>query len=102
MFIGSKGRLFRRSVDILAYPYKGIFKPTERLSLIIEAYPPDKRKRDIDNIIKSLMDSLQHAGLFEDDNQIDFLQVERKMPLLGKVIVTLTQKGMSELPNVCS
>lgn len=36
----------------------------------IVIYPPDKRKRDMDNIKKALFDSLQHAGLFKDDYQI--------------------------------
>jgi crossover junction endodeoxyribonuclease RusA len=40
------------------------------LMVEIIIYPPDKRKRDIDNIKKALFDALQHAGLYEDDSQI--------------------------------
>lgn len=40
------------------------------LMVEIIIYPPDKRKRDIDNIKKALFDALQHAGLFKDDYQI--------------------------------
>lgn len=40
------------------------------LMVEIIIYPPDKRKRDIDNIKKALFDALQHAGLYLDDNQI--------------------------------
>lgn len=40
------------------------------LMVEIIIYPPDKRKRDIDNIKKALFDALQHAGLYHDDNQI--------------------------------
>lgn len=40
------------------------------LMVEIIIYPPDKRKRDIDNIKKALFDALQHAGLYYDDNQI--------------------------------
>lgn len=45
-----------------------------RLSLDISAFPPDNRKRDIDNIQKVLIDSLMHAGLFDDDSQIKDLR----------------------------
>lgn len=54
------------------------FDSKQRLSLTILAYPPDKRKRDIDNLVKIVGDSLQAAKVFEDDSQIDRLLVERK------------------------
>ena len=40
------------------------------LMVEIIMYPPDKRKRDIDNIKKALFDALQYAGLYKDDYQI--------------------------------
>ena len=40
------------------------------LSVHIDIYPPDKRRRDIDNCFKSVLDALQHAGVFWDDSQI--------------------------------
>ena len=40
------------------------------LMVEIIIYPPDKRKRDMDNIKKALFDALQHAGLYKDDSQI--------------------------------
>lgn len=44
----------------------------------IEVYPPDYRKRDLDNICKVLLDSLELAGVYNDDNQIVKLTLERK------------------------
>ena len=35
--------------------------------LTIEAVRPDKRRRDIDNLIKAVSDVLQDTGLIEDD-----------------------------------
>lgn len=40
------------------------------LMVEIIVYPPDRRKRDIDNIKKALFDALQYAGLYEDDYKI--------------------------------
>jgi crossover junction endodeoxyribonuclease RusA len=47
------------------------------LRVEIEAWPPDKRKRDLDNILKSLLDALTYAGIWEDDSQIDDLRIYR-------------------------
>lgn len=41
-------------------------------------YPPDKRKRDIDNFCsKALLDSLTSAGVYVDDSQIDIIHYQR-------------------------
>jgi crossover junction endodeoxyribonuclease RusA len=50
----------------------------QRLSVTIYLFPPDKRVRDIDNCVKSLLDSLCQANVFVDDSQIDRLLVVRK------------------------
>lgn len=40
-------------------------------------YPPDHRVRDLDGVIKSTWDALEHAGCFENDKQIQILYVQR-------------------------
>ena len=62
-----------------------------RLQIYIEIFAPDYRVRDIDNINKGVLDSLEHAGAYLNDNQIDKLTIIRKgvIPKAGKVIVTL-------------
>lgn len=49
----------------------------KRLKVDIIAYPPDKRRRDLDNLLKAPQDSLQHAGVFHDDSQIADLRIRR-------------------------
>ena len=53
---------------------------TGEIELYAEFYPPDKRKRDLDNLLKGLQDTLQHAGLFRDDSQIVHLDIVKKEP----------------------
>jgi len=50
-----------------------------RISVTIEAYPPDQRKRDLDNLLKQTLDALQHAGVYLDDSQIDQILIKRGM-----------------------
>lgn len=46
----------------------------------IELYPPDNRKHDTDNRIKPLLDSLEKAKVYENDNQIKKITIEMYQP----------------------
>jgi len=48
-----------------------------RVEIDIQAYPPDRRKRDLDNIQKILLDSLQAVGVYKDDSQVDKITIQR-------------------------
>ena len=61
-----------------------------RLKAHLDIYPPDRRKRDIDNAQKCLLDAMEKAQLYLDDNQIKDLHSVMREPVKGgKVIVTL-------------
>lgn len=66
---------------------------TRRIALHITVYPPDARRRDLDNLIKSAQDALQHAGVFKDDSQIDDLHVTRGVVRKGNayMVVRITE-----------
>ncbi|WP_288081846.1 RusA family crossover junction endodeoxyribonuclease [Pseudomonas sp.] len=55
------------------------------LEVFVEAWFPDRRRRDLDNLLKSLLDSLTHAGVWQDDSQIIDLRI-RKAPLVGGMV----------------
>ena len=65
-FVSSEGKQYRDSVFYLSREFRGLFKLKERLSVHIQAYPPDKRRRDLDNIFKATLDCLQYAQVYED------------------------------------
>ena len=54
-----------------------------RISYRISAFPPDKRRRDLSNLIKVLEDALTYAGIWADDSQVDDLRVIRGAPASG-------------------
>lgn len=51
-----------------------------RVKLEFFVTPPDRRKRDLDNVGKALLDALQHGGLYADDVQVDDLRFVRMEP----------------------
>ena len=68
------------------------WQPTGRLCLSLRVRPPDRRKRDIDNTLKGLIDAVC-AGWGVDDSTIDELHVWREPAvrgLPGQVIVCVT------------
>ena len=82
--ISREGRAFRRNVCALLGG-GGSRKPPDRgrIALAMDAFPPDRRRRDLDNLLKCTQDSLAHAGVYEDDSQIDLLIVRRREPVKG-------------------
>ncbi len=87
--ISREGRRFRKEVmAILAA--MGVKPLPGPLTVWIKVYPPDRRRRDLDNIIKSLLDALEHGAAYHDDSQIDCLLVQRQHVVPeGKVRVIL-------------
>jgi crossover junction endodeoxyribonuclease RusA len=52
----------------------------KRYAVSIRAYPPDKRKRDLDNYLKAPLDALVEYGAITDDSLIDDLRIQRFNP----------------------
>ena len=74
--ISREGRRFRQRV-CASLANVGDRRLQGPLHIEIEVYPPDRRRRDIDNVQKALLDALQHGGLYEDDSQIVKLDIEK-------------------------
>lgn len=77
-FISPDGIKFRYMTCAICQPYENYFNKDDRLKLHISAYPPDKRRRDLDNLLKSTQDALQYAKVYVDDSQIDHLTIKRQ------------------------
>jgi crossover junction endodeoxyribonuclease RusA len=75
--ISAKGREYKKLIAALV-KVNGWNKRMEgRLHMEVTLYPPDRRKRDLDNSLKGIQDSLQEAKVFIDDSQIDYVSVQR-------------------------
>jgi len=76
-FISKEGMLFRENVIDYCIDNKVPSFGDKRLQFQVTLYPRDKRIQDIDNRIKALWDALADAGVFDNDEQIDVLMVQR-------------------------
>jgi crossover junction endodeoxyribonuclease RusA len=74
-FISRRGKEFRASVIEAC---EGVIALEGRLAVHIALFPPDHRKRDVDNVLKALLDACEHAGCYESDSQIDELHITRQ------------------------
>jgi len=88
-YIGEPGLRFRRAAWLAWKQLKT--KPlTGPIWVEVDLYPPDKRRRDIDNGLKCLLDALQHAGAYPDDSQVCRVKVTRRETAKGgKTVVDL-------------
>ena len=94
--ISRQGRRYREQVCAILRSLR--VRPIEgRLEVWIDAHPPDRRRRDADNLLKSCLDSLQHGGLYRDDSQIKRLHVAMKPPVAGgKILVRVGEVHHAE------
>ncbi len=123
-----RGRFFAKVVTKKGIEYqKLIFRYKKELNLpclhgdlsvVMDCFPHSRNSRDIDNYFKALLDSLQYAGIIENDNMIRstlgrmqqpnrkwpcvLLQIEKmdwKPKSLSHTISSEDVKGIEMCPN---
>ena len=91
--ISEQGRAYREAVAIQVLAQNGRQLLDCPLAIDIEVFMPDRRRRDLDNLLKSLLDSMTHAGVWADDSQIHDLRIRRGPHLGGMVKVAVQPTG---------
>lgn len=93
VYVSADGQAYRKAVN-LCFIEHGIktYAIEGDLRVEIEVFPPDRRKRDLDNLLKSLLDSLTHAQVWVDDNQIADLRIYRNKQIAGMVKVRVYEQ----------
>lgn len=85
--VSKKGRIYKQAATRAVLAAGANKHLPGRLRVKLTAYPPDRRRRDIDNLTKLALDSMQVAGVYLDDSQIDELTIIRAEVEKGGVIV---------------
>ena len=86
VLLSTEGREYRKAVDAVVRSVKGRLRIERRINVEIMAYPPDKRRRDLDNVQKAILDALQHSCVFDDDSQVDDLWIRRCERVAGGAV----------------
>lgn len=69
--LSARGRAYKTNVYAEILSQHKLFKPlTGPLRASVRLWVPDKRKRDLDNCFKAILDSLKYANVYLDDDQI--------------------------------
>ena len=76
--ISKEGLRYREQV---AGAIRGQPKLQGPLLLAVDVYPPDRRRRDLDNLFKPLLDALTHANAYDDDVQVKRIEAEMREPM---------------------
>lgn len=83
MILSAAGRKYRGDVAMAIYEHRReVPMPTRicKLKVILEVVRPDNRRRDLDNLLKGILDALQHAEVYEDDSQVHDLSIKWASP----------------------
>lgn len=72
---------YRWDVAVIARQQGAAKRLDGSLRVVAEISPPDRRRRDLDNVFKVVADALTHAGVWLDDHQIDDLRLIRMPPV---------------------
>lgn len=79
VLVSKAGREYRSVVTELMKRQK-LKKHDGELIVDISLIPADRRRRDVDNSLKALLDAMQSGGAYDDDSQIVRLTVEKFDP----------------------
>lgn len=97
-FIRAAGKKFRAAVEEAIQEQVGYLNLDEKLHMEVILYPPDKRRRDLDNYMKALLDAMTHAKVWEDDALIDQLAIYRGQSLKGGLVTVKIDLGGPIMP----
>ena len=90
VLVSQEGRTYRQEVAVML-DRRRLPMIRDRMRISIEAFPPDRRRRDLDNLLKASLDALVFGvpiaflllfvyvfgGAIEDDSLIDDLRIRR-------------------------
>lgn len=78
-YLTSKAQAYRDEVRLILHLCRNPATPPlkGRLKAVITLHQKTRHKTDVDNFNKGLLDALTHAGVYQDDSQIDELVIKR-------------------------
>ena len=89
--LSAKGRAYK-SLAASAIAAQDVGYLRGKVRVVIAAYEPDRRRRDIDNLLKPALDAVEAAGVIANDHDIDDLRIFRRgYAKPGRLVVYLRE-----------
>ena len=73
--LSKRGREYRKAVEDQVLIQRAAHNIGYATRVEIAAYKPDRRRRDLDNLLKAVLDSMVHGGVMQDDALIEDLRI---------------------------
>ena len=97
--ISQEGRKYRSAVAEQLIMQNGVKSIQNKMKMTIEAWRPDNRRRDLDNLLKATLDALCHAGLYYDDSLIVDLRIYWAPEIGGMLKIRIEDEQESSVGN---
>lgn len=89
-YISPAGVKFTEEVSLIVKMQKPKTFADKQVAISVMIHPRSKRKFDLDNTLKAILDALMKAGMYDDDSQIEYIEIARGEKIDGgKAIVYL-------------
>ena len=94
--LSERGRNFRLLAE-QSIVFQGVREIRGDTEALIVLHPPTRRRFDVDNYAKAILDVLTHTGVLEDDAQIVRLVIEKGDRVKdGRADVRLIERGTND------
>lgn len=89
-YISPAGVKFTEEVSLVVKMQKPRTFGDKQVAISVMIHPRSKRKFDLDNTLKAILDALMKAGMYDDDSQIESIEIARGEHIDGgKAVVYL-------------
>jgi crossover junction endodeoxyribonuclease RusA len=89
-YISPEGVQFAKEVDLVVKQGRHQSFGNKLVAMSVMIHPRSKRKFDLDNTLKAILDALMKAGMYDDDSQIEYIEIARgEQAENGKAVVHL-------------
>ncbi|QRV71479.1 RusA family crossover junction endodeoxyribonuclease [Methylophilales phage MEP301] len=89
-YISKEGVEFTKAVDLVVKQSNAKSFEEKKVAVSVMIHPRSKRKFDLDNTLKAILDALMKAGMYNDDSQIEYIEIARGEAVDGgKAVVHL-------------
>lgn len=76
-YISPAGVKFTQEVSLIVKSQKPKTFGDKKVAIRVIIHPRSRRKFDLDNTLKAILDALMKAGMYDDDSQIEYIEIAR-------------------------